>query len=144
MAEKIAEEIARINQANARVINLYCAWVKKKGMNYNEFLMYYTLLEGKKTQKQLSERTHLIKQTVNNIVKQMESQGYVRFEDSTENYKEKYVVLTEKGFQKAHAVADELITIENSTVARMGKDRIELLGSLSVLFGNMLEEEMHF
>ena len=54
MKNQISKEIATINQANARVINLYCGWVKSKGMNYNEFLIYYVLLEGNKTQKELS------------------------------------------------------------------------------------------
>ena len=68
--EKISQSIADINQANSRVINLYCEWVKAKGL-------LYILLEGNKTQKQLSLRTHLIKQTVNNIVKSMMEDGFV-------------------------------------------------------------------
>ncbi len=142
MKNQISQEIKNINQANSKIINLYCAWVKSKGMNYNEFLIYYVLLEGNKTQKELSLRTHLIKQTVNNIVKNMILYGDVKFENHPNNYKEKYVVLTEKGKKKAHLVADELIKIENKTVNRMGVDKMQQLGDLSALFGNLLEEEM--
>jgi DNA-binding MarR family transcriptional regulator len=142
MRNQISKEIATINQANARIINLYCEWVKSKGMNYNEFLIYYVLLEGNKTQKELSLRTHLIKQTVNNIVKTMLLDGYVILQDNPVDGREKYVVLTEKGNKKAHLVADELIEIENRVVEKMGKEVVQQLGNLSILFGNILEEEM--
>ncbi len=140
--EKIAQSIADINQANSRVTNLYCEWVKAKGMNYNEFLMYYILLEGNKTQKQLSLRTHLIKQTVNHIVKSMMEDGFVVLKENPENYREKYVELTEEGRKKAHEVADELIEIENRAVEKMGEEKIRELGNLSRLFGDILKDEM--
>lgn len=142
MTKKISQEIIAVNQANARIINIYCRWVKNKGMNYNEFLIYYTLLENKQTQKQLSLRTHLIKQTVNNIIKQMEAEGYVVFEDNPDAYREKYVVLTEKGNERAHEIADALIEVENKAVKKIGKEKLKQLAEISVLFGDVLEEEM--
>ncbi len=140
--EKIYQSIAEFNEASSQVVSLYCEWVKSKGMNYNEFLMYYILLEGNKTQKQLSMRTHLIKQTVNNIVKSMLENGFVILKENPDNYKEKYVELTEKGRKKAHEVADEIIEIENRTVRKMGEDKIQQLVSLSQMFGDILKEEM--
>lgn len=141
--KKISQSIAELNQANAGITNLYCAWVKAKGMNYNEFLVYYVLLEGSRTQKQLSLRTHLIKQTINNIVKTMLENGFVTLKENPDNYREKYVELTEEGRKKAHEIADELIEIENRAVERMGEEKVKELGNLSRLFGDILKDEMN-
>ena len=142
MSKNISNEISLINQTNARIINLYCEWVKKRDMNYNEFLMYYILLEGSRTQKELSLRSHLIKQTVNNIIRSMMHDGYVVLKENPNNYREKIVELTEKGKEKAHQVVDEMIEIENRAVKRFGEDEIKKFGEYDVRFAKILEEEM--
>ena len=140
--EEIDQEIVNINQVNAHIINLYCKWVKDKGINYHTFLVYYALLERKMTQKELSLRTHLIKQTINNIVKQMLERKEIYFEDIPNNKKEKYVVLTKKGEKAAHQVTDDLIEVEHRVVTKVGKEKLQELYTLSQIFDRAMEEEM--
>lgn len=142
MTKQISKQMQQINQANARILNLYCAWVKTKGINYNEFLMYYILLEGAKTQKELSLRSHLIKQTVNNIIQSMKENGYVVFHEDQDNHKKKLVVLTQEGEKKAHEITDELIDIENRVVEKLGEKQLAQFIALSHALANTLEEEM--
>lgn len=142
MTKQISKQMQQINQANARILNLYCAWVKTKGINYNEFLMYYILLEGAKTQKELSLRSHLIKQTVNNIIQSMKEKGYVVFHEDQDNHKKKLVVLTQEGEKKAHEITDELIDIENRVVEKLGEKQLAQFIALSNALANTLEEEM--
>lgn len=142
MTIQTIEEIQQINEVNSRIVSLYCAYTKQKGIHYNEFLMYYILLEGKKTQKELSQRTHLIKQTVNNIIQAMKQEGYVDFQEVPHNNKQKYVVLTILGETKAHEIIDSVLEIEKRCVDKMGKENLEQLIRLSNQFANTLKEEM--
>ena len=75
-------------------------------------------------------------------MKSMMEDGFVVLKENPENYREKYVELTEEGRKKAHEVADELIEIENRVVEKMGEEKVRELGNLSWLFGDILKDEM--
>ena len=60
---------------------LYGEWAKAHGMSYNTVMTLYALAQARGcTQKQIAEEWLIPKQTVNTIVKELERQGYVRFE----------------------------------------------------------------
>lgn len=132
-----------LNQANSRIITLYCDWCKKKGLNYHTFIVLYALYEKDgRTQKELSSRTHLIKQTINNIVKALDSEGYLIIRSSEDNYKEKCISLNEKGRKYADGVLKELLKIEDAVIKEMGEKKIQEMADLSKHFGNLLQKNM--
>lgn len=132
-----------LNAANSRIINLYCQWVKKKGINYNTFLVLYVLYASDGvSQKYLSSRCHIIKQTVNNIVKSLDEAGYLKVETSSNNYKEQSITLNTKGKKYAKSILSELLEIEEHVVTRFGKENISQMAELSIQFGDLLQKEM--
>lgn len=132
-----------LNQANSRIITLYCEWCKKKGLNYHTFIVIYALYEKDgRTQKELSARTHLIKQTINNIVKSLDSDGYLTIKNSPDNYKEKLISLNEKGKKYAKGVLNELLEIEAKVTKEMSEEKIQEMADLSKQFGDLLQKYM--
>lgn len=132
-----------LNQANSRVITLYCEWCKNKGINYHTFIVIYALYEKDgRTQKELSQRTHLIKQTINNIIKSLDAEGYLRIENSKDNYKEKLISLNEKGKKYAKEVLNELLEIESKVTKEMSEEKIQEMADLSNQFGDLLQKYM--
>lgn len=141
--EKINEYISQINHVNAKIINLYEQWVKQKGIQYSHFLVLYALIEEEKmTQKQIGERCHLIKQTVNAIVKSLQAEEYITLEKSENNKKEKWISLTDKGNAYAHSIIDDLFLIEESVSKRVGKQQLETMIEINHQFKDILEDEM--
>lgn len=135
--------LAKLNQANSRIITLYCEWCKNKGLNYHTFIVLYALYEQDgRTQKELSSRTHLIKQTVNNIIKSLDNEGYLTIQTSSTNYKEKQISLNPKGKKYAKEVLNELLEIENKVTKQMSEKRIEEMAELSQEFGDLLQKYM--
>lgn len=135
--------IKEINEITAQIIELYESWAKQKNIQYSHFLVLYVLIEQEKvTQKQLSERCHLIKQTVNVITKNLLNEGYISFEQSPDNKKEKLITLTRTGYLYAHSVVDELLEIEEAVAEKAGTETLQLLISSNRTFKEILQKEM--
>ena len=91
---------------------LYGEWAKAHGMSYNTVMTLYALAQARGcTQKQIAEEWLIPKQTVNTIVKELERQGYVRFE-AGRDLKEKLVCFTEAGRAYAESHLRDLYRIE--------------------------------
>ena len=135
--------IDAVNQANARVMNLYERWVRGRGLPYHQFLVLYALVEGGSLpQKELAERTHLSKQTVSNLVAALEREGYAERQGSPDSGREKLVALTDAGERFAHATIDELLDVEERVVRRVGTERMTQLANLATAFGDALVAEL--
>lgn len=136
--------IQKINQNNAEITELYEQWAKQKGIQYSHFLVLYALVENDNiTQKQISERTHLIKQTVNVIIQSFQKKGYITLAQDTDNRKEKRIFLTDEGKVFAHSIIDEILTLEEKVAEQMGSQALQQMANVTELFKETLQKEMN-
>ena len=110
--------------------NAYEAYAKSKELTYLSLMVLeeiYTLGDGC-TQKQISERTHYPKQSVNLVVKGFLEEGLVSLREKPKNRKNKGIYLTEAGLSRCQSVIAPLRCQENAVFAELGKqDSQELL-----------------
>lgn len=140
-AAQVNEHIAAVNRASARVIDLYGRWVRGRGLSYNRFIVLYALLEGGPlTQRAIAERTHLIKQTVSNLVAALAEEGYAELAEGSADRREKLVSLTPAGAAYAQEIVGDLLQLEAEAVERMGEQRMAELAELTEAFGNTIAE----
>ena len=101
---------------------LYGEWAKAHGMSYNTVMTLYALAQARGcTQKQIAEEWLIPKQTVNTIVKELERQGYVRFE-AGRDLKEKLVCFTEAGRAYAESHLRDLYRIEERAMESLSQE----------------------
>ena len=103
-----------------RIDGLYDQWARSVGETGNTLSLLYALNSGKPyTQKEISEKFLIPKQTLSSIVKEYTAKGYLRLEASTENHREKYLLLTDEGKAFITPFLSELSKIERTAVEEM-------------------------
>lgn len=108
-----------------RVDQIYAAWAKRHGVNYNMLAVLYTTYKNDQcSQKFVCEEWCLPKQTVNTTCRDLIASGIITQVQSTEDKREIRISLTPKGRQFAAPIVTELLEIENRVLMRMGKDDV--------------------
>lgn len=108
-----------------RVNQIYAAWAKRHGVNYNILAVLYTTYKTDQcSQKFVREEWCLPKQTVNTTCRDLIASGIITQVQSTEDKREIRISLTPKGRLFAAPIVTELLEIENSVLTRMGKDDV--------------------
>lgn len=132
-----------INEANCRMNGLYTKWAHKTNHNYYMFLVCYILyMEDTVTQKQICQDCEIPKQSVNNVITTLKQEAYITLEPGDTDKREKKISFTEKGRAYAIEMLAPIFEIEERIVQKMGKERMHLLGELTSLFCDFLEEEI--
>lgn len=122
---------------------LYTEWCTKRDRNpYRLFVLYAINGYEPITQKQISDRTGLSKQTVATVMRGLKEEGYVSLSAGTDDRREKYVHLTESGSAYAHEMLTPLYELENRVFGVMGEERIRQMTDAVSLFNTVLEKEM--
>ncbi len=147
MENEVKEQIALLNSAMSRVLNVYENLAKKHGLNYNSLMVLYTMYEVDVcTQKTVSQRWLIPKQTVHSILKEFEKKGYIYFEPYPNNKREKILKLTPEGRLFADSVLEKVNYIEEKTMENLGdKTRSSLVESTMAHceeFERIFKEEM--
>ena len=141
----IRQQIQIVNSAICRVTELYGIWAKKNGMSYNTMMTLYALNQNKVyTQKQISDEWLIPKQTVNTVVKDLEKQGFIRFEHSNNDKKQKIIILTEKGKSFADEKLKSLYKMEENAMMAMGEDKRKMLIDGNLAFLEFFENEVFY
>lgn len=86
---------------------MYGEWTKQQGLSMNSYLILYSFYDGNNapTQKSISQRWMIPKQTVNSILKDYMQKGFIEAVSMPEDKRNKMLKLTEAG----KAYADEII-----------------------------------
>lgn len=86
---------------------MYEEWSKEQGLSMNGYLILYSFYDetGVPTQKSISQKWMIPKQTVNTILKDYMQRGYIETVSMPEDKRNKILKLTESG----KAYADEII-----------------------------------
>ncbi|WP_425756526.1 MarR family winged helix-turn-helix transcriptional regulator [Ihubacter sp. rT4E-8] len=115
---------------------VYEAYAKSHGLSFNSLLVISALSEDCEncTQKKISQRWMIPKQTVNMILKDLERNGLVELRPLPSDKRNKVIKLTAAGKGYAASVISELRKVELSAVEEMGMEKMQQLNENTTLF----------
>ena len=98
---------------------LYGEWARASGISYHTIMTLYAIDQmGPCTQRRIAAEWSLSKQTVNTVVKDLESRGYVRFTAGRDR-KEKLVAFTPAGREYAGGCLRDLYQAEERAMEQV-------------------------
>lgn len=119
--DKTQEAVRRIIWAINKIDGVYYYFARHLGINENALTLLYALDDGQiHSQKEISDEWLIPRTTINTIVKNMVSDGYIAF-DPEQHTKEKTIMLTEKG----RSYADKLMSSIYAAEEKAMKDTVE-------------------
>lgn len=141
--ETFENQMERFYQLWYDIRQQYSNWAKEQGTTYNVITTIRTILkeQGHCTQKLISQRQRLPKQTVNTILKDFEEKGFVTFSESTEDKRNKLITLTESGLTYAKETSAALYQKDYEVAEEMGLDRMESLIENLTLYAKLYREK---
>lgn len=106
---------------------MYEEWSKTQGLSSNGVLVLYSFYEEEKacTQKSISQKWCIPKQTVNTILKDFSEKGYVEMVSQSEDKRNKLLRLTDSGRKFADDVIGKLHKKEIYVMEKMGLENIK-------------------
>ena len=115
---------------------MYEEWSKTQGLSSNGVLVLYSFCSGDEycTQKSISQKWCIPKQTVNTILKDFLKKGYVEMVSMPEDKRNKLIHLTDSGKQLANEVIGNLHKKEVYVIEKMGLENIRNMNNNMELF----------
>lgn len=115
---------------------VYEDWAKAHGMSVNSLLVLSAIQEGGKdcTQRKISQRWMIPKQTINMVLKEFERKGLVELCPMQEDKRNKLIQFTPAGTEYADIVLSKLRKVELYAIEEMGIERIKGLNDNMELF----------
>lgn len=122
--------------------HVYEEWAKRHGISACCLLTLISISEGGKqcTQKNISQRWSIPKQTVNMILKDLQNKKYVDLIPMQEDKRNKQIQFTVTGKEYADTILSELRKAELAVIEKMGIERIRRLNEESELFIKLFRE----
>ena len=136
------EELNRYYAVWQETNQIYDEWAKRHGISDCCLLALISIHEGGKqcTQKNISQRWSIPKQTVNMILKDLQNKKYVELIPVQEDKRNKQIQFTVTGKEYADTILSELRKAELTVVEIMGMERIHRLNEESELFIKLFRE----
>lgn len=115
---------------------VYGEWAKIHDLSINGLLVLSAVYEGRKdcTQKKISQRWMIPKQTTNMVLKEFEKKGFVKLLPSDEDKRNKRICFTPSGKAYADTIISQLRQVELSVVEEMGLERVKQMNDNMALF----------
>ena len=112
-------------------------------MSSNELLFLYSLYEADNhcTQREISQRWFIPKQTINTILKDFERKGYVKLSSSADDKRNKLIRLTPTGMDYAKSIIEELRAKELYVMQEIGTIRVREMNDSQELFIRLFNEK---
>ncbi|QIW15733.1 DNA-binding protein [Pasteurellaceae bacterium RH1A] len=120
-------------------------WISQLGLGYNHFAVLHTLAsspDGQCTQKQICQAYYLPKQTVFNVCKEYKEKGWIDFQPSPQDKRERLMQLTELGKQQAEPIVRRTNQLFDGALAQFGAEKSALLFSLMSEFCQVCYAQM--
>ena len=120
-------------------------WIKKLGLSYNHFAVLYYLAnaqDGQCTQKHICDEWYLPKQTVFNICKEYKEKGWIEFEISPNDKREKIMRLTPAGQAYAKPILQATQSISEQAFNEFGKKKTMQLFALMREFSEVFQKNI--
>lgn len=121
---------------------MYEDWAKAHGVFVNSLLVLSAIHGGMEdcTQKKISQRWRIPKQTVNSVPKDFERKGFVEMIPKKEDERNKLIRFTVKGKEYADAIISKLRKVELFVSEEMGIERIRQLNENMTMFVTLFNE----
>ncbi|MFR1434630.1 MAG: MarR family winged helix-turn-helix transcriptional regulator [Acutalibacteraceae bacterium] len=118
---------------------VYEEWAKAHGMSVNSLLLLSAIHEGGKdcTQRKISQRWMIPKQTINMILKEFERKGLVELFPMQKDKRNKLIRFTQAGDEYADAIISRLRKVELYVIEEMGMERMKQLNDNMALFAEL-------
>ena len=113
---------------------VYEEWAKSHGMSANSLLILEALYDGIRTQKEISQKWCIPKQTINTILKDLEAQGYLELTAMAQDKRNKRIELTSKGRLFADRIITQVQEKELYVIRQMGLERMKSMNDGLELF----------
>ena len=132
------------NRTSKGLEQLYHDYARRTGVSDAAlWLLYVIRLGGNNlTQASICADWHYPPQTINSVLKRLESQGLVALAPATGSRRDKAVRLTTEGERVAAGAIDPLIEAERSALAALGPEERAALASLSRRYLDLLSERL--
>lgn len=121
---------------------VYAEWAKAHGISVSCLLVLTAIDEGGDdcTQKKISQRWLIPKQTVNMVLKNFENRKFVELLPMRGDKRNKRIQFTEAGREYADTILNELRKVELSAIHKMGIERMHRLSEDGALFIKLFYE----
>lgn len=130
MNNKIQSELMQYNQLQKKLDDFYSSLAKICGLSDSVFWIIYSVLERKEpyTQTELCSMWSFNKHTINTALKNLESDGIIRFESLGQNRKNKQIFLTDRGIAFAQRTVIPFMEMEERAFGGLDdEERTEFL-----------------
>lgn len=122
---------------------IYAAIAKKIGVSFHTLMVLYALDQDQgSTQSKISKTWLIPKQTLNTVIKDLQSKGYVKLETGR-NQKEKLVYFTPIGKKFAKETLFDVYGLEDKAIEKIGKERFLEMVQVNKDFTDALAEEVY-
>ena len=121
---------------------VYEEWAKAHGLSVNSLLVLCAIYDGGDdcTQKKISQRWMIPKQTINMVFKDFERRGFVRQSPMPEDKRNKVIRLTKTGKEYADTIISQLRKAELFAIEEMGIGRMKQLNENMALFVDLFSK----
>lgn len=115
---------------------VYEEWAKAHGLSVNSLLVLCAVYDGGDacTQKKISQRWMIPKQTINMVFKDLEHRGFVKLIPLPEDKRNKVIQFTNAGKEYADTIISQLRKAELSAAEETGLERMKQLNENMALF----------
>lgn len=123
---------------------LYSAWAKKMDMTSHSLFTLYAIYNDREQccLSKICGEWFMPKQTVSSILKELERKGYIFYEQSPTDKRNKIIKLTDTGVAYADGILGELYELEVSVLNKMGSEQRQNMIDGNNLFYQLLKQEM--
>lgn len=138
----LIEELNRYYEIWQETNHIYAEWAKAHGISVSLLLALCAIDDDTDncTQKKISQRWLIPKQTVNTILKDLVNKKFVRLIPVKEDKRNKRIQFTAAGKEYADTILSNLRKVELSTIQKMGIERMRRLNEDGELFLRLLRE----
>ncbi len=122
--------------------NVYAEWAKAHGLSVNSLLVLCAIDDGGDncTQKKISQRWLIPKQTINMVFKDFERKGFVELYPLPEDKRNKIIRFTKAGKEYADTIITKLRKVELSVIEEIGVERMQQLNENMALFTKLFNK----
>ena len=138
----LIEELNRYYAVWQETNYVHAEWAKAHGISVSRLLALTAIDEGGDdcTQKKISQRWLIPKQTINMVLKDFENRKFVELLPMQGDKRNKRIKFTAAGREYAHTILNELRKVELSIIQKMGIERMHRLSEDGALFIKLFYE----
>ena len=145
MSENNVNLMRELSKCTAILNRIYCEYGNSRNLDNTENCILYSIASFDSiSQRDLVNEYSFPKQTVNNIIKRLEENGYIKLVSSEKDKRSKVIKLTIDGIKYAEKILKPIIEKETIACDSIGSEKlsmfIELFNEINEAFRNAFKE----